>query len=184
MSAPDLQALYGVIVNPETIRRVIRSAGYHGRVARKKFFASEKNKKLTLAFAKSNINKNSDYWKKVTFTDESKFNIFCSYGRFLMWRKPREEFRKENLVLTVKHAGGGVMLWGCMSSAGVGNLVFIDRIMDQCKYTDILKQNLKSSARKLNLHNDFKFYQDPKHTALNVRLWLLYNCPETIKTPP
>lgn len=184
--AADLQALYGIIVNPETIRRVIRSAGYHGRAARKKFFVSEKNRKLRLAFAKSNINKNSDYWNKVIFADESKFNIFGSDGRILVWRKPREEFRKQNLVPTVKHGGGGVMVWGCMSSAGVGNLVFIDGIMDQYKYIDILKQNLKSSARKCNLHNDFKFYQDndPKHTALNVRLWLLYNCPEIIKTPP
>ena len=40
MSAPevaaDLQALYGVNVNPEIVRRVIRSAEYHGRAARKK----------------------------------------------------------------------------------------------------------------------------------------------------
>ena len=128
MSAPkvaaDLQALYGVIVNPETIRRVIRSAGYHGRVARKKFFVSEKNRKLRLAFAKSNINKNSDYWNKVIFADESKFNIFGSDGRILVWRKPGEEFRKQNLVPTVKRSGGRVMVWRCMSFVRVGNLCF------------------------------------------------------------
>ena len=66
------------------------------------------------------------------------------------------------------------------------NLVFIDCTMYQYKYNGILKKNLKSSAWKLNLHNDFNFCQDndPKHTALNIRLWLLYNCPEIIKTPP
>ena len=40
MSAPkvaaDLQALHGVIVNPVTIRRIIRSAGYDGRAAQEK----------------------------------------------------------------------------------------------------------------------------------------------------
>ncbi|GBN04569.1 Transposable element Tcb1 transposase [Araneus ventricosus] len=25
---------------------------------------------------------------------------------------------------------------------------------------------------------------DPKHTALNVPLWCLYNCPQNLKTPP
>ena len=40
--AADLQTLYGVTVNPETIRRVIRSAGYHGRVARKKILRNRK----------------------------------------------------------------------------------------------------------------------------------------------
>ncbi|GBM01508.1 hypothetical protein AVEN_209317-1 [Araneus ventricosus] len=25
---------------------------------------------------------------------------------------------------------------------------------------------------------------DPMHTALNVRLWCLYNCPQNFKTPP
>ena len=88
--AADLQALYGIVINPETIRRVIRSAGYHGRVARKKFFVIEKNRKFRLAFAKSNINKNSDYWNKVIFVDESKFNIFGSDHRISVWRKPRE----------------------------------------------------------------------------------------------
>ena len=63
-----------------------------------------------------------------------------------MWRKPREKFRKQNLMPTVKHGGKGVMVWECMSSAGFGNLVFIDSIMNQYKYIDILKQNMKSSA--------------------------------------
>ena len=91
---------------------------------RKKFFVSEKNRKLRLAFAKSNINKNSDYWQKVIFYDENKYNIFGSDSRILVWRKPWEEFRKQNLVPTVKYCGGGVMVWGCMSFAGVGNLIF------------------------------------------------------------
>ena len=43
------------------------------------------------------------------------------------------------------------MVWGCMSAKGPGNLYFIEGIMDQNMYLDILKQNLKQSAEKFGL---------------------------------
>ena len=52
---------------------------------------------------------------------------------------------------TVKHGGGSVIVWGCMSAYGVRNLVFIDGIMDRHKYLDILKDNLEDSAKKWEL---------------------------------
>ncbi|GBL75743.1 Transposable element Tc1 transposase [Araneus ventricosus] len=78
------------------------------------------------------------------------------------------------------------MVWGCFAASGMGNLVFIENNMDQYKYKNILKENLKIFAQKLGIQNTLKLYQDndPKYTALNVRLWLLYNCPKFIKTPP
>lgn len=56
-----------------------------------------------------------------------------------------------------------------MAVGGTGNLVFIDGILDKYKY--ILKNNLKDSARKLGLLEDFHFQQDndPKHTAWIVK---------------
>lgn len=94
--------------------------------------------------------------------------------------------KKINLAPTVKHGGGGVMVWGCMSSGGVGELVFIDGIMDKKVYMDILKANLKKSAEKLNLSSSFYFQQDndPKHTAHDVRMWLAYNTPHVLPHPP
>jgi len=38
------------------------------------------------------------------------------------------------------------MVWGCMGSADVGNMKFIDGIMDHKMYIEILKGNLKQSA--------------------------------------
>ncbi|GBO16604.1 hypothetical protein AVEN_186310-1 [Araneus ventricosus] len=78
------------------------------------------------------------------------------------------------------------MVWGCFAASDMGNLVSIENNMDQYKYINILKENLKISAQKPGIQNTFKLYQDndPKHTALNVCLWLLYNCPKAIKTPP
>jgi len=51
------------------------------------------------------------------------------------------------------------MIWGCISSKGVGELVFIDGILDKNKYLSILKDNLIKSAN-MNIRGSFKFYQD------------------------
>lgn len=77
-------------------------------------------------------------------------------------------------------------VWGCISTSGVGELVFIEDILDKNKYLDLLKQNLIKSATKMNIANHFKFYQDndPKHKARIVQEWLLYNCPKVLHPPP
>lgn len=86
---------------------------------------------------------------------------------------------------TVKHGGGSVMVWGCVSSKGVGNLDFVQGTMNKDQYLQILKKNLRPSADNMGILDTFKMYQDndPKHTALQNRLWLIYNCPKVIETP-
>jgi len=51
------------------------------------------------------------------------------------------------------------MVWGCISSKGVDELVFIDGILDKNKYLSILKDNLIKSANNMNIRGSFKFYQ-------------------------
>lgn len=94
-------------------------------------------------------------------------------------RKRNTELEEKNLISTVMHGGGGVMVWGCMAASGVGELVFIEGNMDKYMYMNILKENVKKSAEKLGLSPVYYFQQDndPKHTAEVVRLWLLYNTP-------
>ncbi|GBM81035.1 Transposable element Tc1 transposase [Araneus ventricosus] len=103
----------------------------------------------------------------------------------MVWRRKNEELNPKNLVGTVTYGGRGVLVWGCMSASGLGNLVFFDGIMNHALYLNILKDNLKLSAQNLGIGNNF-FYQDndPMHTDLNVRLWCFYNCPQNLKTPP
>lgn len=73
-----------------------------------------------------------------------------------------------------------------MVAAGVGELFFIDGIMDRMVYLDILKNNLHKSANKVGLGSNFIFQQDndPKHTAKIVKLYLLYHCKQQLHTPP
>lgn len=52
--------------------------------------------------------------------------------------------------------------------------------MDHRVYINILHNYLKLSAQKLGILNN---YQDNKHPAMNVCLFCLYHCSQTLKTP-
>ena len=71
---------YNICVN--TVRNVLHKVGLHGRVARKKQFISKVNKQKRLDYAKSHKDKLMEYWNRVIFTDESKFNLYGNDGTF------------------------------------------------------------------------------------------------------
>ena len=85
----------------------------------------------------------------------------------MSWKKANEEMETKNLRPTVKHGGGSVMIWGCISASGVGELVFIEDIMKKEDYPCILQQNFVKIAEKLGIEREFMFYQDndPKHNS-------------------
>ena len=68
-----------------------------------------------------------------------------------MWRKKGETYNPKKTVHTVKQGGGNVILWGCFSSSGTGNLVKVQGIMRKEDYIRILDENVKESAEKLQL---------------------------------
>ena len=97
-----------------------------------------------------------------------------------------EEYHSKCTVPTVKHNGGSVMVWGCFSRSGVGNLCFIEGNMDRFLYREILRKNLLQSCQKLGLENSFVFQHDndPKRTAGLVKDWLKQKKIETLNWPP
>ena len=108
-----------------------------------------------------------DYWKHVLWSHESKFNLFGSNVKIIVWRSTMKEYHPKCTVPTMKHNGGSVMVCGCFSGSGVGNLCFIKGNMDRFVYREILGKNLLQSCQKLGLKNSFVFQHDndPKHTA-------------------
>ncbi len=89
------------------------------------------------------------------------------------------KFEEHCVLPTVKHGGGSIMVWGCMSAAGTGELRFIEGNMDSNMYCDILKQKMMPSLQKLGQTGVFQHNNDPKHTAkittallLKVMEWL------------
>ncbi len=82
-----------------------------------------------------------------------------------MWRQPGEEYKDKCVLPTVKHGGGSVMVWGCMSAASTGELQFIEGTMNANMYCDILKQSKIPSLRRPGRRAVFQHDNDPKHTS-------------------
>lgn len=181
-----LRTTTGTEVSSATIKRAIKKHGYRSCIARNKPYISKKNKQKRLNFAKSHEAKGQEFWNRVIFTDESKFNLHQSDGKIRIFRQRNTALQERNLKGTVKHGGGSVMVWGCMSANGVGNLVVIDGIMTAKKYIDLLKANLNPSLEKMGMEDNYIFTQDndPKHKAMDTRLYLLYNTKQYLETPP
>lgn len=149
-----------------TIRNRLHEGGFWGRIARRKPCLTKKNMKARLQFAMDHLDKPEDFWNKVIWSDESKFELFGSKRRQTVWRKNGKGLESNLTHKIVKHSKY-VMVWGCFSSLRIGRLIEITGKMNAEMYKNILKQNLTASSEEMGLCNDFVFQQDndPKHTS-------------------
>ncbi len=126
------------------------------------------HKKACKQFAEDKQTKDMDYWNHILWSDENKINLFGSDGVKHVWRQPGEEYKDKCVLPTVKHGAGSVMVWGCMSAAGTGELQFIEGTMNSNMYCDILKQSMIPSLRRLDLRAVFHNFHLNKDTQSTV----------------
>ena len=159
-------------VSASTIRRALHAQGLAGRVKRRKPLITKRHVTLRKAWEASMAQLTSENLAKIIFSDEFKFNLFGSDGKEYCWRRPGEEFSARNLKPTVKHGGGSLMVWGCITSKGPGRLYRIPGIMDSALYTTIIEESHLPTLADYGMTVDTTVFQqdnDPKHTSRHTR---------------
>lgn len=109
------------------------------------------------------------------WSDETKINRFESDGCSWFWSKHPQQLTKSSVKETVKHGGGNIMVWGCITCNGVGPLIKIEGRMKKEQYLTILEENLPAAIQKTGLAVEKVIFQqdnDHKHTAKMVSSWL------------
>uniref|UniRef100_A0A9J8ACZ8 Tc1-like transposase DDE domain-containing protein n=1 Tax=Cyprinus carpio carpio TaxID=630221 RepID=A0A9J8ACZ8_CYPCA len=111
-------------------------------------------------------------WSKVMFSDESKFCISFGNQGARVWRKRGEAHNPRCLRSSVKFPQS-VMVWGAMSSAGVGPLCFLRSKVNAAVYQEVLEHFMLPAANQLYGGADFIFQQDlaPAHSAKATSTW-------------
>ena len=162
-------AVEDVEVSPTTIRRNLHRHGLRAVKKKKKPLLRPHHRAQRLKFSKKYAAFTVDDWKTVVFSDETKINVFgADSGNRWVWKDAEAPFGPREVLPTVKFGGGSLMLWGCITAAGVGGFCRIHGNLDSELYCQILEGELMDTIEKAGLGVDTVIFQhdnDPKHTS-------------------
>ncbi len=131
---------------------------------------NQKHRQKHLTWAKEKKNWTVAQWSKVLFSDESKFCFSFGNQGPRVWRKGGEAHSPSCLKSSVTFPQS-VMIWGAMSSAGVGPLCFLKTNVTATVYQEILDHFMLPSADQLFKDADSFF----------SRIWHLPTLPKAPK---
>ena len=176
----------GKRLSVSTIKRRLKEGNLNGRVARKKPLISEVNAQARLKYALSRRHWTADQWLKVMWSDESPFSLFPKRGKVYVRRRPGEEFQRQYLKPTVKHGGGSIMVWDCVSGAGIGKLRRLEEKVDAEVYYRKLRHQMGPTMKLQGGRQSFVFMQDNPsvHTAKKNLQFLERNNYDLLDHPP
>ena len=115
--------------------------------------------------------------ENIIWSDEKKVELFGRNTATSVWRENGTAFKKHYTIPTVRFGGGSIMIWGCFSSKGTGDLQIIHGRMNASMYRNIVEKNLQKSATFLGHGRNFVLQHDndPKPTAKLTKKWFENN---------
>jgi hypothetical protein len=95
-----------------TVHHELRGMGFHGRAAAHKPNISPVNATRRLKWCKERRHWTVDNWKRVIWSDESRYTMWRSDGRVWVWPMPGGQYLPASVVPTAKFGGGSNTVWG------------------------------------------------------------------------
>lgn len=171
-----LQRLGEQPVSNRTLRNYLHSEGLPTFVKQAQPYLSPNNMQSRLDFANKYGDWTVEDWKRVMFSDETMVSRIGSFGKqFYYSNKEHMQRHQYHFIHKMQHSGGKIMLWGCITYNGVGDLDWSVGNMDAADYVRVLCKNVKASARFCGLDpKTFIFQHDGAkvHTAYLTRRYL------------
>jgi hypothetical protein len=173
VTATEIQANLALRVSQDTIyRRIKETTGFGSYHACRKPFLREANIIKRREWCLLRANWTVEQWRRVIWSDDSPFVLRCQ-RTLNVWRLPEEKYRKECQQASIKH-DKKVMVWWCFAAHGLDHFHWIEGIINQHVYREIITNHLEPSAQQLFPDETYLFHQDndPKHKARTVMTYL------------
>ena len=139
-------------------------------------------------FAKEHIKWSVSDWKNVMFSDECSIHRIKPFGTQYYYSNDEHRFRHPHHFKQKMQGGGGrIMVWGCITAHGVGDLCWVEGTMNAEYYETVLRDYLAASRDWYSMDPaKFIFQHDNVsiHTAKSVTKYLKQARIKVMKWPP
>ncbi len=130
------QDYLGKPLSSTTIRSYIHKCQLKLYCAKRKPYVNSVQKRHRLLWTRRHLGWTITQWKRVLWSDESVFQVcFGRNGRRVL--RTKEEKDHPDCYQQQVQKPGSVMVWGCVSALGKGNLHFCDGTINAEKYIEI-----------------------------------------------
>lgn len=77
-------------------------------------------------------------WRRVHWSDDSRFMLHVTDGRARVWRERRTAYLQGNIQPTVAFGGGSAMIWGCVSYDLKMDLISVQGTLNGQQYQNVV----------------------------------------------
>jgi hypothetical protein len=97
-------------LSTRTFRNPLKSAGLKSRSVIKRPLLEDRHRRTRLAWCLARRGWNLRTWRKIHWSDESRFLLHVADGRMRGWRHKNTAYTPRNIQPTVHYGGGSVMV--------------------------------------------------------------------------
>lgn len=145
-------------VSAQTIRNRLREAGLRARRPYVGPVLQRQHRRSRNRWCRNVQGWTLRNWRRVWFSDESRFLLQRHDGRQRVYRRRNERFANNCVAQVDRFGGGSVMMWGAISYTGRSELVLVQRNLTAVRYRDeILRPHmlpLMDRQRELFQHDN------------------------------
>ncbi|GBL89575.1 Transposable element Tc1 transposase [Araneus ventricosus] len=126
---------------------------------------------LSLQCAREHRDWTMDEWKRVAWSDESRFLIHHVDGHVKVRNLPGEQLLPSCTAGHTQAGGGGIMLWGTFSWVALGPIVVVEQTMKAANYLNIIAEQLHPYMAFVSPTGNGIFQQDSSHVTRLGLCW-------------
>ncbi|GFV88837.1 transposable element Tcb2 transposase [Trichonephila clavipes] len=131
-----IRADIGLVIVPQTISRHLAEANLKSKRPFSALPLTPEHRQLRLQWCQARSMWNVTDWKKVVFSDASRFVLGTDDNPVRVWRHPGERYNFPHTVLRHTARTAGVMVWGGIAFDSRSNLIVLRGTLKSQRYVD------------------------------------------------
>ncbi|GFV38072.1 probable RNA-directed DNA polymerase from transposon X-element [Trichonephila clavipes] len=161
-------------VSQTTIQRTLLRLGLRSRRLVRAPMQTAVHRRRRLEFARQYSSWTSTEWRHVAFSDESRFMLYWTDGRWRIRRETSERNHPATIAVTVQARGGSIMVWGMFSWHSLTKDTTHNRLSLRRRHSDPSSKRNKNRPKGIMLRTCMEELVKPLVTArhaLQRRQW-------------